>query len=860
MAEAAAADDRATPCNNTMLFGADHVLAGEAGTEEIARDVLDASSDQTLVQARKSQMSSKADDGQTCLLDILDTAGQEEFSALREVYTRAGQGFALVYDICNASSLAEAEALCRFVRRIKELEVHEPVPAVLVGNKVDLVHERAVSTDQGQRAADRMGIPFLETSAKTGVNVAAVFEQIVRRVPRTSPEYKICILGGGGVGKSAITVRYVQGVFVQEYDPTIEDSYRKQVVIQGLPRVSETRRRAGPLSSALAGLGRLFGNRSSVSQRTAHTTAATSSPAPQQASKQTIKVTRANTNVLALRLGALAETNNVQTGDATLCCRCSAALSCLSVLSPAAATAAGAQTPAAPGPLHTRDGFVWECEFCSTTNTVHVDDDQVPTEPCVDYLLSPAPRPAPILDQDDGDEIQGSTDDGLVVYIVDVSGSMGQNVQLPSLQAEWKAARDGTNTIGNGTYASRLDCMRSAITKQLEHLTVMHPKKRVALVTFSSQVHVHGDGRQPCVTAKSTQLGNYDELLAFGRDTLADWPLQPVEDSMPWLSEKVAGLAENGSTALGPALVVALGMAKSSGRGEIVVCTDGEPNVGLGSANNRPAALEFFQRLGKEASIQESMVSFFAIEGQSCALQLLTACAEPTAGAVTILNPAELDRQVRQLSQVQVVATNAKLRLLTHPCVTVTSDVPEHVASITANHDLTVHFKASREACKLEALPFQTQIEYTTPDGARYLRVISAQRTPTASFEQAEKTTNVAVMALSSVQLAAQMAKRGNAKAARERLHATQALLTRCAETPTQQEEAYVFAVESDALDRELCRLVRSKRVTDATSTSLHQSSTVPLSRYLAGTEKRSEVAGRRGNARLAQQYYGYRA
>lgn len=47
-------------------------------------------------------------------------------------------------------------------------------------------------------------------------------------------EYKIVVLGSGGVGKSALTVQFVQGIFVEKYDPTIEDSYRKQVEVDGV--------------------------------------------------------------------------------------------------------------------------------------------------------------------------------------------------------------------------------------------------------------------------------------------------------------------------------------------------------------------------------------------------------------------------------------------------------------------------------------------------------------------------------------------------------------------------------------------------------------------------------------------------
>jgi Ras-related protein Rap-1A len=46
-------------------------------------------------------------------------------------------------------------------------------------------------------------------------------------------EYKIVVLGSGGVGKSALTIQFIQGSFVEKYDPTIEDSYRKHVEIDG---------------------------------------------------------------------------------------------------------------------------------------------------------------------------------------------------------------------------------------------------------------------------------------------------------------------------------------------------------------------------------------------------------------------------------------------------------------------------------------------------------------------------------------------------------------------------------------------------------------------------------------------------
>ena len=64
-------------------------------------------------------------------------------------------------------------------------------------------------------------------------------------------EYKIVVLGSGGDGKSALTVQFVQGIFVDTYDPTIEDSYRKQVEVDGQQCMLEILDTAGTVRKKL---------------------------------------------------------------------------------------------------------------------------------------------------------------------------------------------------------------------------------------------------------------------------------------------------------------------------------------------------------------------------------------------------------------------------------------------------------------------------------------------------------------------------------------------------------------------------------------------------------------------------------
>lgn len=117
-------------------------------------------------------------DGETCLLDILDTAGQEEYSAMRDQYMRTGEGFLCVFAVNNNKSFEDVNQYREQIKRVKDAD---EVPMVLVGNKVDL-QSRTVDSKQGQLLADSYGIPYVETSAKTRQGVDDAFYTLVREI------------------------------------------------------------------------------------------------------------------------------------------------------------------------------------------------------------------------------------------------------------------------------------------------------------------------------------------------------------------------------------------------------------------------------------------------------------------------------------------------------------------------------------------------------------------------------------------------------------------------------------------------------------------------------------------------------
>lgn len=122
---------------------------------------------------------------------------------------------------------------------------------VICGNKCDLESQREVTTLEGAAFAEQIGWPFFETSAKLNLNISEAIQELVRRTPRLrGKEYKLVIQGAGGVGKSAICIQFVAGHFVDAYDPTIEDSYRKQIVIKGIPKAKTKAKGASGTTSS----------------------------------------------------------------------------------------------------------------------------------------------------------------------------------------------------------------------------------------------------------------------------------------------------------------------------------------------------------------------------------------------------------------------------------------------------------------------------------------------------------------------------------------------------------------------------------------------------------------------------------
>ena len=111
---------------------------------------------------------------------IWDTAGQDRFRAITKNYYKGANGIILIYDITDTKTF---EGVKNWIEQIRD-EVTREVLIYLVGNKIDKKEERKVSSEEGKKLADSYGVPFYESSAKTGENVDVVFYNLIKDIDK----------------------------------------------------------------------------------------------------------------------------------------------------------------------------------------------------------------------------------------------------------------------------------------------------------------------------------------------------------------------------------------------------------------------------------------------------------------------------------------------------------------------------------------------------------------------------------------------------------------------------------------------------------------------------------------------------
>ena len=202
------------------------------------------------------------------------------------------------------------------------------------------------------------------------------------------------------------------------------------------------------------------------------------------------------------------------------------------------------------------------------------------------------------------------------------------------------------------------------------------------------------------------------------------------------LTAKLMGLEETGPTALGPAVATSIAMAAEGAPGsQVVICTDGLANVGLGAfdeANTDDEIAkvdEFYERIGQFAKSKGLTVNIVSIIGDECNLDSLGKLAELTGGNVERVDPVSLTKNFANILAEPIIASNVIAKIKLHKGLQFRNEMEEHlsedmsllvrdIGNVTAQTEITFEYtlKKVAELLKMEDVdltqmkhfPFQT--------------------------------------------------------------------------------------------------------------------------------------------------------
>jgi small GTP-binding protein len=119
-----------------------------------------------------------------------DTAGQEKFQHIISSYYRGAHGILLVFDITNIKSFIDMQ------HWVNEAENYSPSNTVkiLVGNKLDMKHERSVTYEEAAEYAEKLGVTYIETSAKDDINIEESFTHLIIHMKKQLPPKKCSLI------------------------------------------------------------------------------------------------------------------------------------------------------------------------------------------------------------------------------------------------------------------------------------------------------------------------------------------------------------------------------------------------------------------------------------------------------------------------------------------------------------------------------------------------------------------------------------------------------------------------------------------------------------------------------------------
>ncbi|OMJ70059.1 hypothetical protein SteCoe_32061 [Stentor coeruleus] len=511
---------------------------------------------------------------------------------------------------------------------------------------------------------------------------------------------------------------------------------------------------------------------------------------------------RIDTNVVSIELSSLKTAVIMATGDPVFCEQCKIAFNMYSRISEI-------------------DEFkqLWKCEFCGWENYVNIDAEEIPRGDMLDYMLMSSQQ----VVEEKKDIVTGA---GItVVFCIDISGSMCvtepvtgkihlKNKKVVDLGGFEDFDMEEQFLEGDDcvTYVSRLECVQAAIEAQLQTLAQVCPTQKIGLVTFNSEVTIHGDGSGDPVIIAGNKMNSFENCYEIGVANQHKMN-NTIKDTKEGLIKKLMNLNETGPTALGPALISSVGIASEGLPGSrVIICTDGLANVGIGRLDdNSEEAEDFYSRVANIAKDKGIEISVISIEGEECKLSKLSKVCEITGGEVTRVNMMNIANEFANILETPVIATQVSVVVKIHKgfCFRYQDDYLVDVNTLKRElgnvsedgseftFEYSVRSQAELESLNIDLtevtnLPFQSQIHYTNTSGMRCMRVITALQEIIDDLSKAGNI-NLKVIGVNAAQRSAHLASKGEYRESQAVMRSWKRMMKRNAHSEEQKDDVNYY-------------------------------------------------------------------
>jgi len=436
------------------------------------------------------------------------------------------------------------------------------------------------------------------------------------------------------------------------------------------------------------------------------------------------------------------------------------------------------------------------CPFCGTLNVI--EGEVVVAGDDTDFVVEP---PKIRTDAETGAVTAGGRS---FLALIDVSGSMS-----------------GAN----------LAAVKRSLTTSIDSLASNAPDTMFGLIEFESSVIARNLENGEPVQLPQSSFANLDAIMESTKKLLDKIKLVNIGKNVKKLKGHVQALRDQGGTALGPAVAMALVIAKHRDVGRVVLLTDGLANEGIGALEGYQVtpANKYYEDLGQKFLEIGASVDVVGIaSGAGMELKTLGLLPEATGGQMYYVTPNELDRSISELAGASMLGRDVEVRLVTPPGITIkdASGVSRAVVDtlkkkseskigvVGADHELYFEVAPNKEIKEPE-VPIQVQVAYTDEEGARRVRAVTTKLKVSKKEDEIMATLDPTVGATFVTQKAGEESFSGDREKGRERIASFRSAMKRKAGAAPKSVQAMLQKAD-DALNVEDKEIQRQEEMLKA--------------------------------------------